>query len=203
MKNIAEALSKAQAKITGAVADSANPFFKSKYADLSSVMAAIRVPFAENGLSYTQGARREVDTNGGFWVLTTTLLHASGETISYDYPIICAKQNDPQAFGAAVTYARRFSLSAMCGVAQIDDDAESTKQTAAVITPQVISEAQRRKLFVVCRENGWTETDLKTYINSIGVESTKDLQVKKYDEVCEYVTKNPHKAKADPAQVTQ
>lgn len=191
MKNIAEALSKAQAKITGAVADSANPFFKSKYADLSSVMTAIRIPFAENGLSYTQGCRLD----GNSWVLSTTLLHSSGETLSFDYPVICAKQNDPQAFGAAVTYARRFSLSAIAGVSQVDDDGNTAAKTPAAPTvseaPAKITEQQRKRLFAVCREAGWTENDLKAHVTTLGLESTKDLTVKAYDNVVEFVKKSP------------
>lgn len=185
MKELASALSKAQAKITGAVKDSSNPFFKSKYADLSSVMDAIREPFAEHGLSYTQGGRY-ID---GQWMLVTSLMHSSGDEIQYYFPIICAKQNDPQAFGAAVSYARRFALSAIAGVSQVDDDGESAKAPKPQGSP-IINENQRKRLFAICRENGWVEADLKAYINSIGIESTKDLTVKVYDEVCAHVGLN-------------
>jgi hypothetical protein len=125
MKELYTALSKAQSKITGAVKDQNNPFFKSKYADLSSVMDAIRVPFAENGLAYFQGARQ---LENGNWVLHTKVVHSSGEEIGSDYPIICSKQNDPQAFLSATTYARRASLSAIAGVSQIDDDGNIASQ---------------------------------------------------------------------------
>lgn len=189
MKELSAALCRAQSKITGAIRDSNNPFFKSKYADLASVMDAIRAPFSENGLCYTQGGRH---TETG-WVVTTTLMHTSGETVTFDYPIICQKQNDPQAFGAATTYARRFALSAIAGVSQVDDDGQSAmaREPAATVThPVVINENQRKRLFAVCRENGWDEEALRGYLTTIGVESTKALTVREYDTTVDFVRKN-------------
>lgn len=121
IKNIAEAMNNVQTKIVGATKDSTNSFFKSKYANLESVMEAIRKPFSEFGLSYVQSSR--VTDSGGL-ILETMLMHTSGEWISGEYPVRAIK-DDPQALGAATSYARRFALSAMCGVAQVDDDAES------------------------------------------------------------------------------
>lgn len=115
---LADALAKAQAKIIGASKDAANPFFKSRYADLSSVWEACRGPLSENGLSVTQMPH---DIEGKLH-LTTLLMHKSGQWLRCDYPVIVAKPNDPQALGSGITYARRYSLSAVVGVAQVDDD---------------------------------------------------------------------------------
>ena len=117
---LAAALAKAQSQISGAVKDAANPFFKSKYADLESVWQACRKPLTDNGLSVVQTTQ---STNEG-WVLVTILLHSSGEWISGEMPIL-AKDHSPQAQGSAITYARRYALAALVGIYQTDDDAEA------------------------------------------------------------------------------
>lgn len=121
INELAAALSKAQGEIEGATKDSTNPFFKSKFADLSSVMECLKKAFTKNGLSYTQPTR--VTENGGV-IVVTKLMHSSGQWIKGEYPAKPVK-DDPQGLGAALTYSRRYALSAICGVAQIDDDGES------------------------------------------------------------------------------
>jgi hypothetical protein len=116
---LAAALAKAQGQMKGAVKDSANPFFKSKYADLASVVEAIRVAFASNGLSYIQ----TVDPSDKDEVrVETTILHSSGEWISCGVLSLPVSKSDAQGYGSALTYARRYSLSAATGVAPEDDD---------------------------------------------------------------------------------
>jgi hypothetical protein len=116
---LAAALAKAQGSMKGAVKDSANPFFKSKYADLASVVEAIRAAFSTNGLSYIQTVqpsdRDEVRVE-------TMILHSSGEWISCGYLSLPVSKTDAQGYGSALTYARRYSLSAAVGVAPEDDD---------------------------------------------------------------------------------
>ena len=116
---LAAALAKAQGQMKGAVKDSANPFFKSKYADLASVVEAIRVAFSSNGLSYIQTVQ---PSDKDEVRVETTLLHASGEWISCGYLSLPVSKADAQGFGSALTYARRYSLSAAVGVAPEDDD---------------------------------------------------------------------------------
>jgi hypothetical protein len=120
---LAAALSKAQAQISGAVKDSSNPFFKSKYADLQSVWEACRKPLTDNGLSVVQTT--EVYQTQGL-MLRTTLLHSSGEWIAGDMPVL-AKDASPQAQGSGLTYARRYALAALVGIYQTDDDAEAAQ----------------------------------------------------------------------------
>jgi hypothetical protein len=115
MSEIHKALSKAQSKMRGAVKDSTNPHFRSRYADLESVIDALKAPFAECGLSYYQS----VSEDG--LRLITTIAHESGETISGSVPLIIGKQ-DMQGVGSAITYARRYGLAALAGVSQTDDD---------------------------------------------------------------------------------
>jgi hypothetical protein len=121
---LAAALSKAQADITGALKDSSNPFFKSKYADLASCWDACRKQLAANNLAVIQTVYVHWDKDES--VLATTLAHSSGEWIRSELPIR-AKDASPQAQGSAITYARRYALAAIVGLAQIDDDAEAAQ----------------------------------------------------------------------------
>jgi hypothetical protein len=116
---LAAALAKAQGAMKGALKDSANPFFKSRYADLASVVEAIRAAFSANGLSYIQ----TVEPSDKDEVrVETTLLHSSGEWISCGILSLPVSKVDAQGYGSALTYARRYSLSAAVGVAPEDDD---------------------------------------------------------------------------------
>lgn len=117
---IGAALAKAQGEITGALKDSANPFFKSKYADLASCWDACRSALSKNGLAVVQLP----SIAGERLVLETRLIHESGQSISSFVPVN-PKDETPQAMGSALTYARRYGLTAMVGVAQIDDDGNS------------------------------------------------------------------------------
>jgi hypothetical protein len=124
---LAAALAKAQAVIEGAVKDRANPAFRSKYADLSAVWDAIRGPLTSNGLSLVQMP----DIDDGEPVLVTRLLHESGEWLEGTYLLRPIKE-DPQGYGSAITYARRYAAMAVCGVAPEDDDGNAASGRTAV-----------------------------------------------------------------------
>lgn len=114
---LAAALNKAQNAMSGAKKDKANPFFKSKYADLSAVIQAIKEPFAENGLSYVQFP---IEDSGRIGV-ETILMHESGEWLSNSFTVQLTKQ-DAQGAGSAITYCRRYALQAAAGIPSEDDD---------------------------------------------------------------------------------
>jgi hypothetical protein len=118
--NLAKALSIVQGKLTHAKKDSANPFFKSKYADLESVWDACRDLLASNDLAVAQfpGTYSELDKSMS---LTTILTHASGEWISQEMSMPLSKV-DAHGCMAILTYMRRASLAAVIGVVQADDD---------------------------------------------------------------------------------
>ena len=118
--NLAKALSIVQGKLTYAVKDSANPFFKSKYADLESVWDACRSLLAENGLAVMQfpGLYSELDKSMS---LTTIISHSSGEWISQEMSMPLNKV-DAHGCMAILTYMRRGALAAVIGVVQADDD---------------------------------------------------------------------------------
>jgi len=117
---LTKALVKAQSSYNALIKDSKNPFFKSKYADLAACIECTREPLARNGLAVMQST--EVD--GDKTVVETILAHISGEWIAGRYPLTPIK-NDCQGLGAALTYARRYSLTAMLGIAAEDDDGET------------------------------------------------------------------------------
>lgn len=127
IKELSTALAKAQGKIKGAVKDSANPFFKSKYADLASVVEAIRQAFSENGLSYVQTVEPSEKDEVA---VETVLLHSSGEWLSCGILALPVTKADAQGYGSALTYARRYGLSAACGVAPEDDDGNAAAKVA-------------------------------------------------------------------------
>ena len=119
---LSTALCKAQGAMTGAVKDSANPFFKSRYADLSAVWDDIRRPFAENGVSVIQ---MPVEGVNGVGVITQ-LSHSSGQWMRSKLALIPTKKvkdqsgqaievatNDPQVVGSCITYARRYALASL------------------------------------------------------------------------------------------
>jgi len=121
IEKLAEALCAAQGEMGGAVKGSANPFFKSSYADLTSVIKAIKEPCYKNGLSYVQLPHRDGNSIG----VTTRLLHTSGQWLEHEFTLPMVK-GDPQAAGSAITYARRYALQALFGIPAVDDDAESS-----------------------------------------------------------------------------
>jgi hypothetical protein len=121
INELAAALAIAQGQITGALKDSANPFFKSKYADLASVWDACREHLSKNGLAVIQTTE---NVSPEAITVVTTLAHKSGQYIK-GVLAMTPKDGSPQAFGSCLTYARRYALAAIVGVAQIDDDANS------------------------------------------------------------------------------
>lgn len=120
INELAEALAKAQGEITGAKKEADNPFYKSKYADLAACWDACREPLSTNGLAVIQTTKSDQEAV----TVVTTLAHKSGQWIRGELTMIPDKPG-PQGFGSCLTYARRYSLAAAVGLAQIDDDAES------------------------------------------------------------------------------
>lgn len=118
INELALALAKAQGKMLNAKKDSKNPFFKSSYADLASCFESCKQELSENGIAIVQPPHK---AEGSKICVETVLIHASGQWISGDLELTPIK-NDPQAVGSAITYARRYGLCAMVGIAPEDDD---------------------------------------------------------------------------------
>lgn len=119
INELAAALSKAQGEMQAAIKDKVNPFFKSSYADLGSVWDAARPVLSKYGLCIMQTT--EINYEKNQIIMVTTLAHISGQWMKSFLPLNPAK-NDSQGIGAAITYLRRYSLSAIVGVVCDDDD---------------------------------------------------------------------------------
>ena len=121
LNELAAALVAAQAEFAAIPKTAENPFFKSKYADLATVISHTQPILARHGLAVSQ----HPTTLDGEPALTTWLLHSSGQSLK-DTMRLCAAKSDPQGQGAAITYARRFAYMAVLGlVADVDDDGQA------------------------------------------------------------------------------
>lgn len=120
------ALHKAQAEMSGAVKDADNPFFKNKYADLGSVIKAIKEPCSNNGLFFTQHPILNDNAVG----VETVVVHSSGQFMASKLLIPMSKL-DPQGVGSCITYARRYSLQAIFGIPAVDDDGKAAQFATA------------------------------------------------------------------------
>lgn len=139
------ALIKASASMKPAKKDSENPFFHSKYADLSAITEASKESLVQNGLVVTQSTT----IDGGQCVLVTTIHHQTGQWLRGFYPVTAIKA-DPQSMGSAVTYARRYALSAILGIVSEDDDGEQAMGrknggfvSAPYIAPPLVEDERR------------------------------------------------------------
>lgn len=115
---ISAAIAKAQNEVENASKNANNPHFKSKYADLAELLNTVRPVFSSHGLAVLQMP----SFDGGIASVETLISHSSGEWISSVCSAPVTKQ-DAQGVGSAITYLRRYSLAAMCGIAQEDEDA--------------------------------------------------------------------------------
>ena len=125
IKQLSAALLKAQRSITFASKDANNPHFKSKYADLPAVIDAIKPALNDAGLVFLQTFS---PSEAGFIAVTTRLMHETGEWIE-DTATVPLPKSDPQGYGSAATYARRYSLAAITGLYQDDDDGNAASNT--------------------------------------------------------------------------
>ena len=141
IEKLAAALSKAQAKLESAKKDS-KILFNSSYADLASVWAAIREPLATNELSVVQEPSM---AEAGKISITTTLMHSSGQYIRSSLVIPVTKQ-DAQGYGSAITYARRYALQSIVGIAPEDDDGNAAASKVAPLQNNPLK--PRRRLVV-------------------------------------------------------
>ena len=174
IKNLAAALSKFQSEIENPKNTADNPFFKSKYAPLNDVLNVVRPLLSKHGLSVIQSPGGD----GQNISINTMLIHESGEWIEFDPLVLKAEKMTPQGAGSAVTYGRRYSISAVLGISSEDDDDgnhashnkkknasnknQSKKQTENVdppITPNTVGTLKTKWL-----EKGSTEQQLNSWL---------------------------------------
>ena len=164
--SLASAMAKAFAAIEGATKSANNPHFKSKYADLTSVIEAIKPALVANGLFFTQSPR----PNDKGVEIETILHHASGEVFSLGSLFVPADKNNAQAFGSALTYARRYALVTAFGVPVEDDDGN-----AAAAAPPKVSAISDADWALVTQLIEATGTDAAKLCKAYGASSLKAL----------------------------
>ncbi len=174
INEIAAALAKAQGQMNNAKYNRRNPYYGNEYADLAAITDTVRKPLSDNGICYTQ----IVENN----VLFTKLIHASGQWLGTAYPLPDTFDK-PQAMGSALTYARRYSLAALCGIsAEEDDDAElaSKKNGAATADkePTPISPHQLQEMADLMDSVG---ADVQKFLDYANVLRLADISTTNYD----------------------
>lgn len=170
-EGLASAMAKAFAAIEGATKSANNPHFKSKYADLTSVIEAIKPALVANGLFFTQSPR----PNDKGVEIETILHHASGEVFSLGSLFVPADKNNAQAFGSALTYARRYALVTAFGVPVEDDDGNA----AAAAPPKPAPKASAAQKVI---DEGQL-TELQTMFTHLAVPVAEFLKVAKIDRL--------------------
>lgn len=169
---IMPALIKAQSAFAPAVKAKVNPHFKSKYVPLDAVVDAIAQPLRDNGIAIVQHTDLMDD---GRTVLVTRLIHESGEWIGGRYPVHPVK-NDPQGEGSALTYARRYALMALAGIAPEDDDGNAAVKAAEKAEPISAQQATTIRDLIAA-----TNSDAAKFCAAFGVDSVDALPAAKYD----------------------
>ena len=157
--NIAAALAKAQAEMGKAIKESANPAFRSKYADLGNVMDACLPALNKHNIAVIQPIVSDVD--GRF--VKTILIHESGETLECAVPLIVGK-NDMQGLGSAITYGRRYGLMSMAGIAPEDDDGNAAAKN---VQSSAISQARDDGVLDGLSENASPREKAEAYAKAI------------------------------------
>jgi hypothetical protein len=173
LAELATALAKAQSEIEDATKDATNPHFKSRYADLASVRAAIRKPLSDNGIAYVQLARAAEKSVE----IETILIHGkSGQAIG-DTLRLPLQQATPQAVGSAISYGRRYSLMSIVGIAADDDDGETAARGIPSNTAARNGAAPKRTMKEISANKVRKEGDYKSVLEDIAqIESIAALE---------------------------
>jgi hypothetical protein len=176
INELMSALAKAQGKMTGALKDCANPFYKSKYADINSVWTACRVPLSENGLAVTQTVHEK--ENGEVY-LKTTLGHSSGQWMASIMPIRIKStgKNELQELGGCLSYLRRYALSALVGVTAAEEDDDGNSAVNYKANPQKVEAAPQMQIV--------TDTQLREFSSMLA-----QCEDGYRDRINEYLVKN-------------
>lgn len=164
---LAAALAKAQGEMKPASFNRMNPHFKNKYADLTAIWDAIRAPLSKHGLSIIQA----LSENEKGPIIETTLAHSSGEFVASETPLLFQQQN-MQGMGSAITYARRYALSAIVGIsADEDDDANASdpkpqQQIKTISKVFVAGEREREAVLKLAAARGITNEQVGNLISN-------------------------------------
>lgn len=181
INELATSLAKAQAEIENASKNSSNPHFKSKYADLAEVINTVRPVFSSHGLSISQFP----SFADGLASVETVLMHSSGQWMSGTASAGVTKQ-DAQGVGSAITYLRRYSLAAVAGIAQEDDDANASVGHR----PKTQQQPQKvQPVKILPTDGAWDamSADEQSFLTDISMEVVRLMTVVSADEAHKYL----------------
>jgi hypothetical protein len=169
MKSISEALVKFQTQMKAVAKDSENPFFKSSYADLSSILQTVVPVLSSCGIAVIQPMKIDGDKT----ILVTKLIHSSGETLESE--MILPHHADPQKYGSLITYYKRYQLQAMLGVSTTEDDNDGNNLAQAKAPPVNQStksfksdtgeatDSQKRAIFAISKSKNIPEPKIDSF----------------------------------------
>lgn len=193
IKNIASALAKFQAEVINPKNTQNNPFYNSKYAPLQDVLNLVRPLLSKYGLSVIQ----HPSGDGVNISISTMLLHESGEWIEFEPLVLKADKATPQGAGSAITYGRRYALSAVLGIASEDDDDANAYESVPKKqeTPRTLSDAQIKRLYAIASSAGISNDQVKAAIRKdYKKDSATELTKQEYDDLCTRLEKAKGKA---------
>ncbi len=180
LSKISAALLAAQKQITFASKDAKNPAFRSTYADLPAVIDAIKPALNEQGIAFVQTLS---PSEPGFLAITTRLMHESGEWVE-DTATIPLQKLDPQGYGSAVTYGRRYSLASITGLYQDDDDGNAASGPKTAPKVAKVTERQAETLQALAGEVGADVAVFFAYVaknTGADIDKWSDIPATAYD----------------------
>lgn len=194
ISNIAKSLSQFQGEVKNPANTADNPFFKSKYAPLPDILNDIRPILSKYGLSVLQMPSGD----GVNIIITTILMHESGEYIESEPLILKADKPTAQGAGSAITYARRYAISAILGISSEDDDdgnqasgnndkkqSDTKPESNKNVSKFELTESQIKRLWAIAKSAGASEESIHKGIKAkFNKDSVKELSKTEYDEVC-------------------
>lgn len=196
MKEISAALVRAQKAFGPALKTSTNPHFRSRYADLAACVDAVIDGLNNNGIMLMQNLH---ESSSGV-IVETVFIHESGQTISAGRLHVPASKNDPQGYGSALTYARRYSLMAACGIAPEDDDGNDACKAApskAVPNKKRISLEQSSLLKALI---DMSEYDERSFCKLAKINEVYDLEETRFKKAVQMLEQNIKKADEQKAK---
>lgn len=180
MKEIASALVKAQKAFGPALKTSSNPHFKSRYADLAACVEAVIDALNSNGVALIQQTH---ECESGV-IVETVFVHESGETFSAGKLHVPASKHDAQGYGSALTYARRYSLMAACGIAPEDDDGNAATASPPKAAPKApVKTVGENEISTITNLAKAAGVELTAIAGAYGIPSINDLPLSKTAEV--------------------
>ena len=185
--NINEAFCAAQSEIGVARKNTSNPFFNSKYADLKECFNACSDALNRHGIHISQPTMLE----GDLFVIRTILTHTSGESMQdFGVPIVGWREakNPAQAFGSGQTYARRYGLCGMVGIAPADDDAQSLTQTEK---PKLLDQDQIYEIATLIKQR---DCDINAMFTHLGVKTVSEIPSSRFAQLKKQLEDKPLKA---------